>query len=140
MNHQFFFTYTRDNTKFIHCDVWGHAWLMQCPSNLVWNQQGQTCIENTHTSSNPCTQDQVDKGITMFPHQDPHKYIHCDNALNPWVQSCNSGTVFDFASQNCVWDTSASIVGWSSTRVIFSGFWYERSSIYCLWNYTICTY
>ncbi|XP_061188685.1 uncharacterized protein LOC133196852 [Saccostrea echinata] len=85
MNHQFFFAYSRDNTKFIHCDVWGHAWVMLCASNLVWNQQSQTCIENTHTSSNPCTQDQLDKGITMFPHQDPHKYIHCDNGLNPWM-------------------------------------------------------
>ncbi|XP_062612911.1 uncharacterized protein LOC134274667 [Saccostrea cucullata] len=108
INHQFFFAYSRDNTKFIHCDVWGHAWVMLCASNLVWNQESQTCIEDTHTSSNPCTQDQLDKGITMFPHQDPHKYIHCDNGLNPWVQSCTSGLTFSFSSQNCVWD---SVVG-----------------------------
>lgn len=110
MNNQFFFTYTKDKTKFIHCDVWGHAWILNCPSNLVWSQQTQTCIEDTHSSSNPCTQDKLDQGITMFPLQDPHKYIHCDNGLNPWVQSCVGGTVFDYASQNCVWQSN-SILG-----------------------------
>ncbi|XP_061188684.1 uncharacterized protein LOC133196851 [Saccostrea echinata] len=106
INHQFFFSYPKDNTKYIHCDVWGHAWVSNCSSNMVWSQSKQTCIPDVHTSTNPCTQDKVKQGYTMFPHQDPHKYIHCDNALNPWVQSCTPKTVFNFDSQNCVWETA----------------------------------
>lgn len=117
MNNLFFFPYTKDKTKFIHCDVWGHAWILNCPSNLVWSQQTQTCIEDTHSSPNPCTQDKLDQGITMFPLQDPHKYIHCDNGLNPWVQSCVAGTVFDYASQNCVWQSN-SILGWLTKMIV----------------------
>ncbi|XP_062579673.1 uncharacterized protein LOC134241654 [Saccostrea cucullata] len=110
INHRFFFSYPKDNTKYIHCDVWGHAWVSNCSSSMVWSQSKQTCTPDVHTSTNPCTQDKVKQGYTMFPHQDPHKYIHCDNALNPWVQSCTPNTVFNFASQNCVWETAP--VGW----------------------------
>lgn len=106
INQQFFFAYHKDNTKYIHCDVWGHAWVSNCSSNMVWSQAKQTCTPDVHTSTNPCTQEKVDQGYTMFPHHDPHKYIHCDNALNPWVQSCTPHTVFNFDSQNCIWETA----------------------------------
>ena len=109
INHQFFFAFPKDKTKYIHCDVWGHAWVSNCSSNMEWSQAKQTCTPDVHTSSNPCTQDKVDQGITMFPHSDPHKYIHCDNALNPWVQACTPRTVFNFDSQNCVWETAATV-------------------------------
>lgn len=106
ISQQFFFAYPKDNTKYIHCDVWGHAWVSNCSSHMVWSQAKQTCTPDVHTSTNPCTQDKVDQGYTMFPHHDPHKYIHCDNALNPWVQACTPHTVFNFDSQNCVWETA----------------------------------
>ena len=39
----FFFIYASDNTKFIHCDVWGKAWLLNCPLGEVWDQNILTC-------------------------------------------------------------------------------------------------
>lgn len=110
-SNEYFFAYSKDHTKFIHCDVWLNAWVTSCPPSLVWNQQSHACIaDQHHEASNPCTQEQLDNGITMFPHPDPHKYIHCDSGLNQWVQSCVGGTVFDFASQTCVWENV--LVGW----------------------------
>lgn len=41
---RFFFIYQADNTKFIHCDVWGKAWLMSCPGGEVWDQNILTCL------------------------------------------------------------------------------------------------
>lgn len=32
-----------DPTKFIHCDLVGNAYVMQCPSNLVWSQMTSNC-------------------------------------------------------------------------------------------------
>jgi hypothetical protein len=40
----YFFVYPSDNTKFIHCDVWGKAWAMDCPAGEIWNQNILTCI------------------------------------------------------------------------------------------------
>lgn len=106
-SNELFFAYSKDPTKFIHCDVWLNAWVTSCPPSLVWNQQSHACIVDHHLeTSNPCTQEQLDNGITMFPHPDPHKYIHCDSGLNQWVQSCVGGTVFDFSSQTCVWENA----------------------------------
>lgn len=117
-SNEYFFAYSKDRTKFIHCDVWLNAWVTSCPPSLVWNQQSHACIaDQHHEASNPCTQEQLDNGITMFPHPDPHMYIHCDSGLNQWVQSCVGGTVFDFASQTCVWENALS--GWRELWLFF---------------------
>lgn len=53
---RFFFTYQADNTKFIHCDVWGKAWLMSCPGGEVWDQNILTCLTSgsgTQSGSTP---------------------------------------------------------------------------------------
>ncbi|XP_062597477.1 uncharacterized protein LOC134258895 [Saccostrea cucullata] len=41
---KFFFVYPSDNTKFIHCDVWGKAWALSCPGGEIWDQSILTCI------------------------------------------------------------------------------------------------
>ncbi|KAL3851707.1 hypothetical protein ACJMK2_015434 [Sinanodonta woodiana] len=45
---QMFFSHP-DSTKFIQCDIDGSAFVLTCPSGLVWNQYLETC---TFTSGN----------------------------------------------------------------------------------------
>lgn len=129
-NQEFFYVYIKDNSKFIHCDVWGNAWVMDCQDGLIWNQQSHACVEDhSHPDlSNPCTQEMLENGITMFPHPDPHKYIHCDGGLNQWVQSCVPGTVFDFTTQNCVWENAN--LGWSLICYLMAAFIWLNENLF----------
>ncbi|KAK7505145.1 hypothetical protein BaRGS_00003715, partial [Batillaria attramentaria] len=43
-NHQFYFTYDADETKYIQCDEWGKAWIKPCAPTTVWSQADYTCI------------------------------------------------------------------------------------------------
>ncbi|GFO43935.1 collagen alpha-1(xiv) chain [Plakobranchus ocellatus] len=33
-----------DRTKFIQCDLWGQAFLMDCPNGFVWNATYKVCV------------------------------------------------------------------------------------------------
>jgi hypothetical protein len=38
-----FHPYPGDKTKFIQCDLWGEANVVDCPKNLNWNNVTKTC-------------------------------------------------------------------------------------------------
>lgn len=38
-----FHPYPGDKTKFIQCDLWGQANVVDCPTNLYWNNSAKTC-------------------------------------------------------------------------------------------------
>lgn len=112
-----FFTYPRDSKKFIHCDVWGHAWILNCPSGQIWNQAAHTCTPDplnqggsTTSGGNPCTKEALQNGQFFFPLPDRTKFIHCDISGNAYVQSCIPNNVFDPVSSVCV-PYDAGIVG-----------------------------
>lgn len=108
-----FFDYPKRKHMFIHCDVWGHAWVMQCPPGEIWHQNSTTCVVDsinqdgkTHSTTNPCTKDDLDKNELFFPLPNRTLFIHCDLAGHPWVQSCGIRQVFDATSSTCVYDIS----------------------------------
>ncbi|KAK3094414.1 hypothetical protein FSP39_001502 [Pinctada imbricata] len=49
----FFFPFAGDVTKFIHCDVWGKAWVMSCPYSEIWDQTALTCRPHKTTTTTP---------------------------------------------------------------------------------------
>ncbi|XP_061179258.1 uncharacterized protein LOC133187884 [Saccostrea echinata] len=38
-----FHPYPGDKSKFIQCDLWGQANVVDCPTNLIWNEISKTC-------------------------------------------------------------------------------------------------
>ncbi|XP_056001468.1 uncharacterized protein LOC125655554 [Ostrea edulis] len=39
-------SYPGNNTKFVHCDLWGRANVENCPANLIWNDLTKSCVVN----------------------------------------------------------------------------------------------
>lgn len=97
----FFFRYPPDNTRFIHCDVWGKAWLMDCPVDEIWDQQELTCV-TVSSQSNPCRNYKVGDPL-YYPYEcDPHKYVQCDLWHQSFLMTCQLNFVFNPAVGNCV--------------------------------------
>lgn len=96
----FFFEYPGDAHKFIHCDVWGHPWVTDCPSGEVWAQDLLTCY--VPANYNPCLHHKAGDPY-LYPHEcDPHKFIHCDDNHQSFVQSCQLDYKFYEAGRTCV--------------------------------------
>ncbi|KAK7487973.1 hypothetical protein BaRGS_00020718 [Batillaria attramentaria] len=100
--------------QFIHCDLFGDAWLQSCPSLEVWDQIQQTCVADRPTAQpattrshstlvNPCTSEAEAAGKQFFPYPCDHtRFIHCGVAGAYWVQFCPGGMYFDPATYICV--------------------------------------
>ena len=96
----FFFKYTPDETKFIHCDVWGKPWLLRCPNGEVWDHPLLTCVRNTGYRS-PC-RNLGPAGPFFYPHPCDHqKYIQCDDHDQEFVRMCNPHYVFNPNIHKC---------------------------------------
>ena len=95
-----FFEYPGDAHKFIHCDVWGHAWTTMCPVGELWGQDLETCY--VPAAYSPCLNHQ-DGDPYIYPHScDPTKFIHCDTNHQSFVQDCQDGFKFLPSSSTCV--------------------------------------
>ncbi|GAB1610453.1 uncharacterized protein LOC115221805 [Argonauta hians] len=102
-----YFPHPTSNTSYIQCDVWGRAWVIPCPDQSVWIDSLSRCESTVFTTVgpilNPCTRQEVSKGHVFYPYpHDNHRYIHCDDNANAWVQYCHPGKVFDLALHKCV--------------------------------------
>nr|KAG5712505.1 hypothetical protein BaRGS_011479 [Batillaria attramentaria] len=86
-NHQFYFTYDADKTKYIQCDEWGKAWIKPCAPTTVWSQADYTCITPAQPSSSSFPSTFVAMCNTagdFIPHPCNHQvFYHCDAALYP---------------------------------------------------------
>ncbi|CAC5362153.1 Collagen alpha-1(XII) chain [Mytilus coruscus] len=97
----FFFKYPTDVTKFIHCDVWGKAWIMSCPRDEEWDQHELTCIVPS-SYENPCRNYKVGDPL-FYPYPcDSHKYIQCDLWHQSFLMTCQLNFVFSPVVRNCV--------------------------------------
>lgn len=98
----FFFTYPLDTTKYIHCDVWGKAWVRPCPDGEEWDQHELTCIIPA-SYANPCHDNTDGHFVQFFPYPcDPAKYIQCDLWKESFVRDCYPGYYYDLPSSVCV--------------------------------------
>lgn len=99
--------------RFIHCDLWGNAWLLSCPALQVWDQAQLTCVldhptvvvttKRPITVVNPCTPENLAQGILFHPYPCDHtRYIHCDVSGNYYVQACPGGLYYDPTTYICV--------------------------------------
>ncbi|XP_046340047.2 uncharacterized protein LOC124121112 [Haliotis rufescens] len=109
-NEEYFFPYPDDKHKFIHCDVWGGAWVQHCDTNFLWNDIAKTCVADFFHEFDPSTPQPVTvhnpclsgSAIMFYPHPDQSKFIHCDIAGNYWVQSCPLGMRYEPTAYVCV--------------------------------------
>lgn len=102
-----FFPYPSSTLFFIECDVWGRAWIIPCPSKTAWLPSASRCVSNIKTTPssllNPCNLKDIAQGVVYYPYpHNSHRYIHCDDNANPWVQFCPPKKVFDMRSKTCI--------------------------------------
>jgi len=101
LNGHFFFIYPSDKDKFIHCDVWGKAWVQSCPAGEEWDQHELTCIVPT-SYRNPC-HNVTSAGPFFYTYPcNPRKYIQCDLWHESFVKDCNLNFYFNPSTQLCV--------------------------------------
>ncbi|KAK3587560.1 hypothetical protein CHS0354_004849 [Potamilus streckersoni] len=117
-----YFAVTGDETRFIECDLLGHANVLMCPSGLVWNESRLSCVYKFATSGtgtgtgnitikpssstinglkNPCTRETIAALKLFFPHPDATKFIQCDLWGDVYVVSCPAGLVWNQYSETC---------------------------------------
>ena len=127
---KFFFAYSKDNTKYIHCDVYGKAWVTSCPTGEVWIQSKATCEPTTSTTvsplpiasgagfvccptcplhTTPCTDANIAANKFLHPIKgDKHHYIRCDRTGKMYCpMPCNPKLggglhYFDSQTSRCV--------------------------------------
>ncbi|XP_069121966.1 uncharacterized protein [Argopecten irradians] len=99
---KFFFTYPSDVTKYIHCDVWGKAWVRPCPAGEEWDQHELTCIVPSNID-NPCRRRSPGDPLLYTYPCDPTRYIQCDLWGESFTRDCNpTSFYFQQSSQSCV--------------------------------------
>ncbi|XP_067662240.1 uncharacterized protein [Haliotis asinina] len=101
LNNHFYFEFPGDHTKYIQCDIWGHAWVRSCQMSFVWVQAHLTC-EEPGLSYNPCPQMTLN-GQRFYSYPlDAHKFIECLDTLNPQLLDCPNREVWDDCAKTCV--------------------------------------
>lgn len=99
---KFFFPYPADVTQFIHCDVWGKAWVRPCPQGEQWDQNELTCIVPS-SIANPCHNISAGDPLLYTYPCDPTKYIQCDLWHESYTRACNPANYYFYqSSQACV--------------------------------------
>ncbi|XP_067666686.1 uncharacterized protein [Haliotis asinina] len=96
---EFYFSFPGDESKYVQCDVWGKAWVKQCPDGLTWNNPHSSCTSTAMSSSVPCNSS---NDGTFFPHNDPSKFYMCVHG-QAVTMPCPHGLVFNTESRKCDW-------------------------------------
>ncbi|XP_070175590.1 uncharacterized protein [Littorina saxatilis] len=87
----FFFACPIDETTYLHCNTWGHAYVQSCPENEVWRQNALTC-EYMNTGYNPCGT----AGVRYYPYPSDHTYfVDCGIDMVPVLKQCQLGLVWN---------------------------------------------
>lgn len=94
---KFYFEYPADITKFIQCDIWGHAWVRDCRTGQEWVQSEETCI----TSPGVCRHHSSSQPYLLPHHCDPHKYIQCATDGRTYEMHCQPNYLFLPTPQTC---------------------------------------
>ncbi|XP_064616969.1 uncharacterized protein LOC135480968 [Liolophura sinensis] len=103
-----------DNTKFITCDVWGNAWLSDCPRGFIWDPRDMRCVVESsieHVQGpgplepnvpNPCTKEHIAARLFFFHY--PYakdRYIQCDVWGDAYVMLCFAGGHWNDLANSC---------------------------------------
>ncbi|XP_064616192.1 uncharacterized protein LOC135480311 [Liolophura sinensis] len=112
---QMVFADVSDKTKFITCDVWGDAWISDCPDGLIWGPKDMQCVVDNSIGQvqgqgfleanvpNPCTKEKITAGQFFFPYpyaQD--RYIQCDAWGGAYVLLCFPGGRWSDTAKMCL--------------------------------------
>ncbi|XP_076436105.1 uncharacterized protein LOC143275716 [Babylonia areolata] len=94
----FYFACPYNESYFIQCNIWGHAFVKRCPPHEVWRQKSLTC-EYENTLYNPCG---TIPGVRFYPYPpDPHYYVDCGADMVPNILPCLAGLVWNPAIDTC---------------------------------------
>ncbi|XP_076470817.1 uncharacterized protein LOC143300774 [Babylonia areolata] len=111
-----YYTVPGDASKFVQCDVLGRAYVVQCPTGLVYNQATTSCqapLPVTQTpsvvvSTSPCTAQALQQGQVYFPYPgDSAKFYECTGVGQVQVLQCPQGLVWDGSRIACVYAAGA---------------------------------
>jgi len=98
-----------DAAKFVQCDVLGRAYVVQCPSGLVYNQATTSCqspvpVTAAPVINTPCTQAALQAGSVYFPFPgDNTRFYECTGVNSAQVLTCPQGLVWDSGRVACVY-------------------------------------
>ena len=102
-----YFPNPTDHTQFIHCDLFGNAWVKKCPPGQSWYQYLKTCSPkprdgSRHTAANPVS---LCQGVgEMYTHPtDSSKFVHCTGKGRGVVQMCPANLIFSLSKRACDW-------------------------------------
>lgn len=104
-----YFPVPGDNTKFVQCDLYGGAYVVQCPVGQVYNQNTfscrtpQTTVVNNPTGAALCTAQAVRSGQIYFTYtNDRTKFYECTAIGQVAIISCPGNLVWDQNRVSCV--------------------------------------
>ncbi|ESP05036.1 hypothetical protein LOTGIDRAFT_230072 [Lottia gigantea] len=99
---KYYFTHPLDIHLYIQCDPWGNAYVMSCEGDLIWQETKLSC-EKRDTLINPCLHmdQQGNERFYAYP-LDFHKFIECNDFLDPLVMSCPAGLMWSDCIKTCM--------------------------------------
>lgn len=98
LQQNFFFACPVNETMYLQCNTWGHAYVKQCPEHEVWREQGLTC-EYHNTDYNPCGSV---RGERYYPYPpDNTQFIDCGDHDVPNLKHCQYGLVWNQFAHVC---------------------------------------
>ena len=111
-----FHPYPADPSKYVECQSWYRVYVWRCNDGL-WTQNRQQCSsgiptngmgnnENVHVVQ--YFKDHCDSTTFYYAHENPAKYVQCDEFGNWFIKDCALNTTWDDSLKSCVRHFSSS--------------------------------
>ena len=106
-----FHPYPADPSKYVECQSWYRVYVWRCKDGL-WTQNKQQCSTGTHHGTGTGNSHsahiiqyfhgQCDGKTFYYAHENPAKYIQCDDFGNWFLKDCALNTTWDDSLKGCV--------------------------------------
>ena len=105
-----FHPYPADPSKYVECQSWYRVYVWRCNDGL-WTQNKQQCSPGMPTNGGSNNEnvhvvqyfkDQCDGNTFYYAHENPAKYVQCDEFGNWFFKDCALNTTWDDSLKGCV--------------------------------------